>query len=95
MITAEEIVGCLAGCDYLSHLFYLPPVFLEVLRFVSKGEGQSIDQADPVSRPNGGFLYFRPVEFLEQSSYSSLELRLDVEPSRTGTTVMVHPKECR
>src|ERR1035437_764497 len=53
--------------------------------------------------PNGGFLYFRPVEFLEQSSYSSLgaeiefwsrapillwELRLNVEPSRSGTTVM-------
>jgi len=30
--------------------------------------------------PNGGFLYFWPVEFLEQRSYSSLELELNVEP---------------
>lgn len=30
--------------------------------------------------PECGFLSFRPVEFLEQSSYSSLELRLNVEP---------------
>lgn len=45
---------------------------------------------------NGGFLHFWPVEFLEQSSYASLELRLNVEPPRTGTTVMVHPpKESR
>jgi len=43
--------------------------------------------------PNGGFLYFRPVEFLEQSSYSSLELRLNVELSRTGTTVIGTPSQ--
>jgi hypothetical protein len=30
--------------------------------------------------PKCGFLSFRPVEFFEQSSYSSLELRLNVEP---------------
>jgi hypothetical protein len=27
--------------------------------------------------PNGGFLYFRPVEFLEQSSYSSLGAKIE------------------
>src|ERR1022692_3591326 len=27
--------------------------------------------------PNGGFLYFRPVEFLEQSSYSSLGAEIE------------------
>src|SRR5437588_8269807 len=35
----------------------------------------------PKVRQNGGFLYFRPVEFLEQSYYPSLEPRLNVESS--------------
>jgi hypothetical protein len=37
-------------------------------------------------------MHFLPVEFLEQSSYSFLEPRID-EASRTETTVIVHPRK--
>jgi hypothetical protein len=47
----------------------------------------------PKVSPNGRFLYFRPIELLAQSFYSSLEQRLNAEPSRTGTTMMVTPSQ--
>jgi hypothetical protein len=57
-----------------AHIFEMEMATLEEV----KAAENSMKRRSKGASPNGGFLYFWPVEFLEQISYSSLELRSGV-----------------